>query len=42
MRPFGKFIPRVRLERERLRLAKKLKKYFHPQTDAYIIWDPLD
>lgn len=39
MRPFGEFIPTVRLEKERLRMAAKLKKYFHPKTDMYVMWD---
>ena len=41
MRPYRGFVPNVRLEKERIRLSSKLKKYFHPQTEEFIIWDPL-
>ena len=39
MRPYRGFVPTVRLEKERIRLSSKLKKYFHPDTDMYVLWD---
>ena len=36
MRPYVGIVPKVRLEKERLRLACKLDRYFHPKTGKYV------
>ena len=36
MRPYVGIVPKVRLEQERLRLACKLDRYFHPKTGKYV------
>jgi len=35
MRPYVGLVTKVRLEKERLRLACKLDRYFHPETGKY-------
>ena len=42
MRPYVGIVPKVRLEQERLRLACKLDKYFHPQTGKYLKYQVYD